>query len=305
MKKISIILLLLSVLIINCKKEVTQRQGFVNFFIGDVFLLENNNKRTINNGDIIKSGTRITTGANGTVEIFIGGHMIKILKNSSVLFKDLSFSTNNSGEQSIFELEKGKMFSRITQKLSKESKFTIKTPTTVASVRGTDFTVSEEEKKSIVACLNGKIEVLNRSLSENNTVMLNGGEEVAVEGNKPLAIREITENNKDHMKNIINNFKQMRKEIREQFIKERDRYRKDVSDQKKKDQEMLQDEKQKNKENIDAIKDKTKDDIDKAKDTSDIKKITDDSSVENQKKKAKNLLDDVKPDMDVKPKIKK
>lgn len=305
MKKLSIIVLSLFVIITNCKKETPERQGYINFFIGEVFLFENNVKRAVASGDTIKQGMKIATGANGTVEIFIGDHMIKILKNSSVLFKELSKNTANNSETSLFQLEKGEIFSSITKKLSKESKFIIQTSTTVASVRGTDFTVSQKDKKGIVACLNGKIEVLNSSLTDNNKVMLNGGEEVAVEENKPMNIRELSAHNKANIKKIITDFKKMRQEIRDKFKEERERYREGVREQKRKDQENLKEQMEKNRENIDNIKDDAKENIEKAKDTSNIKKIKEDSAVDKQKEKAKGLLDKVKPNMDVKPKIKK
>jgi hypothetical protein len=128
----------------------------VTFFIGDV----RKNSADIDIGEIIREKDRITTGVQSSCDIKIGNSIIRIKENSKVLFSQLM--RQGGVENTALGLDIGKMLCK-PKKLMKNENFLVKTPTAVAGVRGTQFTVEADMKKTTrIKVYDGEVKVLRR-----------------------------------------------------------------------------------------------------------------------------------------------
>ena len=105
----------------GCQKKQTEiaREGLVNFTNGEVFLITGTDKKPAKVGDIVKQGMKVVTGKKAFVDIYFGENAIKILENTIIEVKKLVVNPELNAEESELHLEKGRAFSKIAQKLSK------------------------------------------------------------------------------------------------------------------------------------------------------------------------------------------
>ena len=307
-------LLLFAAVMPHCKKkeETVRVKGYINFINGDVKLISADGKETpVKVGDEVVQGSKIkTTGDKSFVDIYVGENAIKILGNTIVEVKKLLTNVATNGEESVFFVEKGKLFSRVTKKLAKSDVFEVKTPTTTAGVRGTDFLVTEEDGKANVACLEGKLAVLNNSMPDSDPVVVDNEKEVDVEPNKAMMVKELSDSNRKMMQDIIQNISELRAEIWEKMRKQREEIRQYVIDQREKDKSLVEEQKEKDKalvedqkardkQMIEDIKGDTTDKGDEAvkaaKDQMDAAKDVDTDSMKPKIEKPKLDLDKFKP----------
>src|SRR4030043_679196 len=164
MKRLFVWILLLPILLtaLSCKKEKkVEREGIINFLTGTVTIFNGTDKIAASVGYVVKQGVKIETGEKSFVDIYFAENAIKILENSSVEMKDLSFDMKDESEMTRFYIKKGKIFAKVAKKLSRNNRFYTSSPTTTAGVRGTEFLVASDDLKSLVATLNGTVEVSN------------------------------------------------------------------------------------------------------------------------------------------------
>ncbi len=140
--------------------DLNQIKGFVLLQIGDVKIQKNGSQaQVLSIKDQVSAGDIIITGPDSYATIQFGDKgLVKILEKTQL--KMLNLFGNNSGE--IF-LENGQILAKF-EKLQKGDKFSVKTRTAVASVRGTEFSTGYSNGKSLIAVKKGKI-----SLSSNST----------------------------------------------------------------------------------------------------------------------------------------
>ncbi|MFH0977377.1 MAG: FecR domain-containing protein [Spirochaetota bacterium] len=271
---IFISLSLLLIVNFSCSKEEKSSvamKGIVNFISGNVKLIDpKGSSRNAAIGDEITQGMKIETiGQKSFADIYIGDYIIKVLGDTVVDIKKLSEDLKDGNKDVKFTVEKGRLFSRITEKLAKNDKYEVSTPTATAAVRGTEFLVSEDKGKANVACLSGLVSVLNNSLSGSTPLVLDPKEETDVVAGENMVKKQISAD-KLRMLNILLDIKKMREDIRQKFEQQREEIRKHVKDQKAKNKEILdaqkekdkalvEDQKKRDKENVDAIKGKTDD----------------------------------------------
>jgi len=176
--KILSILIIASTLVCFPKnKAKPSKAGIITFMSGDVQIL---NKelvaRKIRLKEKILAQETIITGER-SVAVFqvkdLG--IFRVSQNSKLHLISL---WNNSE----FQLKQGGIFSNIN-KLRKDQTFSVKTPTTVAGVRGTQFLVTSKNKNPQFFVSSGKIEVkiLNKP---NKKKVLNAGEMAVVSETK-------------------------------------------------------------------------------------------------------------------------
>ena len=96
-------------------------------------------------GDVLKENDIITTGIMSSCDIRIGDSIIRIKEKSKVLISQLL--KNGNVENITLGLDIGKMLCK-PKKLIKSESFLVKTPTAVAGVRGTQFSVEADIKKT-------------------------------------------------------------------------------------------------------------------------------------------------------------
>jgi hypothetical protein len=184
MKKCIILLALLGVIMVlpACKNK--QEQGLVvtvQFAVGDAKILSASGAKTASSGDVISFNDSIVTGASSVVDLNFGNKgVIRITENSTVRMAEIQASTGN--KQAQFDMKKGKILV-VMSKLSKDSGFSILTPTTLAAVRGTSFMIVSDPKTSKIYVLKGQILVQlakEGKLAENIEKMLEANKKVIV-----------------------------------------------------------------------------------------------------------------------------
>ncbi len=158
MRKLVAVSLPLLIILVNCSKIIEEQEEFatITFFVGEV----KKNNADVQIGDILKENDMILTGANSSCDLKIGDSMIRIKENSKLLVSQIL--RKEKTENVMLGLDVGKMLCK-PKKLMKNESFLIKTPTAVAGVRGTLFTVEADKKKTTrIKVYNGKVSVARR-----------------------------------------------------------------------------------------------------------------------------------------------
>jgi hypothetical protein len=114
---------------------------------------------------VLNQGDAIETMAESTCDIIINEKNILRLK------PDTKLTLRLSDKENILQLDKGWLAGVTRKVFTNEGKFTVKTPTVVAAVRGTSFCMKVENEKSTYFCTcNGSIELTGESSSKAETV---------------------------------------------------------------------------------------------------------------------------------------
>lgn len=194
------IVLCLSVIFPNlsCKKEAPVEEAIATFIMGDVKLLrQNKTPRQIKHGDKMAVQDIITTGKNSLFAFQVGeSAVIRIAANTSVLIADLL-----TGKSNKLVLNQGRVLASV-KKLRKHSIYEVQTHTIVAAVRGTEFSVSYDKGKSVLAVKDGAVNVA-RVTGESAPV-----EEKTVEGGSAAVVSR-----------TISEIRPINKEEKEEFAK--------------------------------------------------------------------------------------
>lgn len=157
-----IILILLSGIMISCgKKEETSGGGEdvfsfkVQFVLGNAEISGASGRKKAAQGDILVEGDVITTGDKSVADLIYGeSGVIRINEKSRVTVTSIAEKT---GSDTVMSMDNGKVFLTLTR--LKGTGFQVKTPTAVASVRGTSFTVSTGSRGAKLAVVKGSVAV--------------------------------------------------------------------------------------------------------------------------------------------------
>ncbi|MFH0727869.1 MAG: FecR domain-containing protein [Pseudomonadota bacterium] len=165
--------------------------GKISFLKGSVEILrtETEGWTPLKPDERLVEGYRIRTGENGALDITFEDESSFLIKSNTCL---TLVKTRKSGAGSIigdFFLELGRVITHIRKATGREPRFRIGTPSAVASVRGTDFRISQD------AGGNARIEVLAGSVDtkgKHRRVRLDEGEGTLVEkGRDPQKPRDL------------------------------------------------------------------------------------------------------------------
>jgi len=149
------IIFLMSI-VIACSTGKNEEHAIISFMIGDV----KKNGMDTQIGDVIKKEDVLKTLADSFCDIKIGESLIRIKANSNVVISSLLDSVGN--EDTVLGLMNGRMLCK-PKKLLKSEKFMIKTPTAVAGIRGTQFSVEADKLKTTrIKVFSGKVKVAKR-----------------------------------------------------------------------------------------------------------------------------------------------
>jgi hypothetical protein len=293
-------------------KDKVEREGVVNFVVGDVFLIKDGKEEKAKVEDAVKQGMKIkSVGENSSVEIYFGENAIKVTGNTIVEVKSLATYVASNNEETSLYVEKGQMFSKISTKLAKGDTYDVKSPTTTAGVRGTEFLLTEDDAKGNIAVVDGAVEVKNNTKPDDKALVVNADEEVDVEKGKGMVKKQLSEDKKRKMK-ILSEIREMKKEIWEKMRKQKEEIMKAVEDQRQVNKKMIDDQKsgdkakvadqkETDKKNIGDIKDKSKEEADKA--TGEAKAKMEDAKGGDTKAgadAAKSMMDAMKPKIEKK-----
>lgn len=161
--KLSGVIYLAAVLLLfSCgKKEVPvaePEESFtfkVQFVLGDVKITGGAGERAANQGDSVAVSEIITTGKKSVADLLYGkSGVIRINENSHVTVTSIADKSNND---TVMDMNNGKVFLTLTK--LKGTGFKVKTPTAVASVRGTSFTVLSDKKGAKLSVVRGTVAV--------------------------------------------------------------------------------------------------------------------------------------------------
>lgn len=140
----------------GCSKQKVDEYAVISFIVGEV----TRNNVALSIGDIIKEKDEINTGNESFCDIKIGGSIIRIKEKSKLTVSNLI--RQGGAESTQLGMDMGKMLCK-PKKLLKDDSFTIKTPTAVAGVRGTQFTVEIDTLKTTrIKVFDGKVQVAKR-----------------------------------------------------------------------------------------------------------------------------------------------
>lgn len=128
--------------------------------------------RTLAQRDAIKTGDIVRSGSDGSAEFkWADGTRWKIMPGTEITVKKSTSHMVKRADQSQLKLSSGKVFVRIMKTLAPSSRFEVETPTAVAAVRGTIFSVEVVGGKTEVAVFKGEVKVSSGEASQSTTVL--------------------------------------------------------------------------------------------------------------------------------------
>jgi hypothetical protein len=138
----------------------------ISFYSGTATIQSANAQpRPVKIQDMVMDGDIIETGDKSSVIVQVGDELlVRFEANTKVIvtsIKDIAKREIN--------LEKGKVLSSVS-KLKKGNEYSVKTPTAVASVRGTEFLTDFDNGKTIVAVGKGAVSVVKTETKEEKLV---------------------------------------------------------------------------------------------------------------------------------------
>ncbi|MCU0679478.1 MAG: FecR family protein, partial [Planctomycetes bacterium] len=200
------------------KPFIKSREKFLFAFVENYFEIH---KKEIKN-DIINAGDSIRTGALSCADLLMGNlGIIRVQENSLVKIDTLVDPATGDTK---FAMNNGKIYSTLG-KLSKGS-FQVKTPTSVASIRGTSFRISAGAYDSRLDVLDGNVHVnpvqndavvtsVETMVGSNQTIRLDRDTVIqAIQKKrqlKPLALRQ------DEIRRIKDEIRSIRPELIEKL----------------------------------------------------------------------------------------
>jgi hypothetical protein len=184
-------------LLLSCKPKGPD-QAIVTFVLGDVKLeRQGESARTVKHRDVLKKDDVISTGKDSLFAFQIAeDSVIRIPAESKLKLSEILNQNSNK-----FYLEKGSAYATV-KKLSKGSTYEIESRTATAAVRGTEFSVREENGRTVIAVKEGSVRV--QKVSEDRKVIeekdIDSGSAAEV-SKDPIVVRPmVTEEKQDFVK---------------------------------------------------------------------------------------------------------
>lgn len=200
-----------SVLISSCKKETpvdaTMEKPVFNFkiqsLLGDVKIITASGEKKAAIADKLAINDTIITGKKSVADLTYGSSgIIRISENSRV---SIAVIAGDTSTESMINLDKGKVF--LTLGKLQNTGFRVKTPTVVASVRGTSFVVSADTVKGArLSVMKGTVTVVpvqKGEAIEGKEISVGAGQKIdyvstrtvdqVLKGNAVIAVKPMTE----------------------------------------------------------------------------------------------------------------
>lgn len=133
--------------------------------------------KALGNGGLIKTGDVVRSDKSGTAEFrWADGTRWKIMPLTEIKVKKSTYNMVKKADQSQLQLTTGKVFIRIIKSLQPTSRFEVETPTAVAAVRGTIFSVEVKNGKTAVAVFKGKVQVSSEGVNDHAEDLISPGQ---------------------------------------------------------------------------------------------------------------------------------
>ena len=270
MKKHFIYIMIFGIFFNNCKEKADlSKESFLLVLSkkGDVVLLRNNQEMAVQASSFVMKGDTIRTGeASGMDLEFPNGALLRIKERTSISINSILSQEDTQVE---IALNRGKIFSKIKNKLKDKESFRIKTPTMIAGVRGTEFSVSEEEIPKIMV-LEGEVSAEKESspIVPVSAGKKAEGEMLEISDLSPEEKKELESDSmslipstgefKENAQRLLTDFKESQKTlIEDQKTKNQD----DLKGQKERNQNELESQKESNRENLNTQKEKNNEEL--------------------------------------------
>jgi len=223
LKFINILLILFILLSAGCGKKETPVAETgdtfffkVQFVLGDVKITGASGEKTAAQGDQLKTSDVIITGNKSVADLVFGNSgVLRINENSKVTITSIADKTSNN---TVMEMDKGKVF--LTLSKLRGTGFKVKTPTAVASVRGTSFTVLSDSKGAKLSVVKGTVAVnpvKDGNVIEEKTVSVETGNktdyidkktvEKIIAGEMQIPVMEMTPADRIEIQSVVKEIK--------------------------------------------------------------------------------------------------
>lgn len=126
----------------------------VTYVKGKVEVLKNSSWVQLNVGDILQTSDTVSTGFQSELKLEVGGSLMSLGALTRITIEDMS-SSEKKDNVSVY-LNTGAVRSKVNHPQDRRVSYTVKSPVAVASVRGTDFTITARGE---VTCHEGAVVV--------------------------------------------------------------------------------------------------------------------------------------------------
>ncbi len=164
MKRLVPVIIAAIALTIGCSKFKAEEYAMITFMIGDV----TKNNAAVQIGDLVMEKDMIRTGADSLCDIKIGESLVRVKQKTGIILSGLVKRARV--ENTAIELNTGKILCK-PKKLIKSESFLVKTPTAIAGVRGTQFSVEADSNgTSRIKVFEGSVRVARRIMKLDDSV---------------------------------------------------------------------------------------------------------------------------------------
>lgn len=133
--------------------------------------------RPLSRDSLVKTNDVVRAANDGSAEFrWPDGMRMMVTPGTQLAIKKVSFNSAQRADSSEFKLDSGKIFVRIVKNLASGSKFEVETPTAVAAVRGTIFSVEVRDGKTQVAVYKGEVKVSSAAKNDKKTQVIAPGQ---------------------------------------------------------------------------------------------------------------------------------
>jgi len=164
LKLISVFILTLFICTSFIYADSSMRSARVSDVTGDVKIRKAGGEKLFPavNGMGLTQGDAVICGKDGIAVLKMDEDKeIKIANNTQIMISQLIKTAADAGEQTSLSLLSGKVLITISKKLTKDSKFDIKTPTAVMGVRGTQWYSLISNGRTNIGVITGIVSVTN------------------------------------------------------------------------------------------------------------------------------------------------
>ncbi len=181
----SIAALILTAAVLSCGKG-GKKDTYVSFFSGSVTLQRNGAPAQVEVKGMVQEGDIFSIGENSMLILQTSdGLVVRFEPNTEAVISSINDITKRE-----ISLNKGKVLSSV-EKLGKGHGYAVKTPTAVASVRGTQFLTEYNGKASIVAVGKGVVSVKRISGAADEKSVEKGNSAVVEAEKNTVDLREV------------------------------------------------------------------------------------------------------------------
>lgn len=294
---------------LTCKKS-SENQSTLGSTQAIVFLLKGSVTLKDASGKVIPIEPKVTriasehtieTSKSSYADILLSdASIIRIYQNTKLQIQ--SILSDNGVDESKVVLTSGKLFVKTEGKINKERSIIVTTPTTVAGVRGTEFTIEETENQSTVlvgegavegGAVNGEAKVVSAGqkldvVESNANVTPMSREELDSFKEESQSVASIVSDGRAEIQNILQNFQEEKAKILKTMEEKKSDNSKLIEDKKEENKVLINEQIDKNKDQMNSVKTGTTDKATEVKEgtASEKEKIQNDAKSEMEKLKS-------------------